>query len=197
MNNLVIIAHPDDETIWMGGTILHEKENDWTILSLCRKTDSDRMPKFMEVCRLLNAKGIITDLDDEKLMPLDLEVIAKKIEDNLPKLYFDNVYTHGVNGEYGHIRHIELHKAVKKLINERRIMCKRAFVFSYLPGEVRSNHNKNLKIPVANNNSDIVNELNKKIHMKKLSLINKTYGFTKESFEFMSSGLKEAFSILK
>ena len=197
MNNLVIVAHPDDETIWMGGKILKDRESDWTIFSLCRGTDNDRMPKFIKVCRLLNAKCIITDLEDEKLMPLEIEFVAKKIEDNLPKLDFNNVYTHGINGEYGHIRHIEVHKAVKKLIDERKIACKKALVFSYVPGNVISNHDKNLKIPVANNNSDITVNLDKKTHMKKLSLINKTYGFTEESFEFMSSGAKEAFFILK
>jgi len=197
MKNLVITAHPDDETIWMGGTILKDRESDWTILSLCRKTDSERMPKFFKVCKILNAEGIISDLEDEKLLPLRIEIVAKKIEDNLPKIDFDNVYTHGINGEYGHIRHIEIHKAVEKLIEERKISCKKAFVFSYMPGDITSSHDKNLKIPVAYNDSNVVVELDKKTHMKKLDLINKTYGFSSESFEFLSSGIKEAFSVLK
>ena len=37
---LVIVAHPDDETIWMGGTILKNKNWKWTILSLCRASDT-------------------------------------------------------------------------------------------------------------------------------------------------------------
>jgi len=54
---LVVVAHPDDETIWMGGTIL-SKSNGWdtTIISLCRKYDGDRAPKFKRVCEILKAK---------------------------------------------------------------------------------------------------------------------------------------------
>ena len=84
-NALVIVAHPDDETIWMGGTILKNKNWKWTILSLCRKNDADREPKFMEVCSFYGAEGIISDLDDEKLTPLQVNEVIKKIKQNLKK----------------------------------------------------------------------------------------------------------------
>ena len=54
----IVVAHPDDETIWMGGTILKNKYWDWTIISLCRKNDPDRMPKFKKVCAYYGAKAI-------------------------------------------------------------------------------------------------------------------------------------------
>ena len=63
---LCIVAHPDDETIWMGGTIMKNNYN-WTIICLCRKNDLDRSPKFKKVCDYYKAKSIISDLDDEKL----------------------------------------------------------------------------------------------------------------------------------
>ena len=83
-NALVIVAHPDDETIWMGGTILKNKNWKWTILSLCRKNDADREPKFMEVCSFYGAEGIISDLDDEKLKPLQVNEVIKKIKQKRP-----------------------------------------------------------------------------------------------------------------
>ena len=41
-NAVVIVAHPDDETLWAGGTILMHPETHWTILTLCRTSDPDR-----------------------------------------------------------------------------------------------------------------------------------------------------------
>ena len=67
---LVIVAHPDDETIWMGGTILMNPQIKWTCFSLCRADDADRAPKFRRVCKYYGAKGIISDLDDEEVLNL-------------------------------------------------------------------------------------------------------------------------------
>src|SRR3989344_6746174 len=104
---LVIVAHPDDETIWMGSTILKNKDYDWTILSLCRKNDKDRFPKFMKVCSLYGANGIINNMDDESIMKLSISKVREKILEVLKNLEYDYIYTHGENGEYGHQRHIE------------------------------------------------------------------------------------------
>ena len=55
---LVAVAHPDDETIWMGNMLLKNMDNwDTTIISLCRKDDPDRAPKFGKVCEIYKAKG--------------------------------------------------------------------------------------------------------------------------------------------
>jgi len=53
---LVIVAHPDDETIWMGGILLKHRD-DWktTIISLCRKNDKDRAAKFKKVYKFYKA----------------------------------------------------------------------------------------------------------------------------------------------
>ena len=63
---LVIVAHPDDETIWMGGYILRYTDWDWTVVSLCRVNDEDREPRFRNVCNLFGAESYIFDLDDNE-----------------------------------------------------------------------------------------------------------------------------------
>src|SRR3989338_6613378 len=77
---LVIVAHPDDETIWMGGTLL-ANINNWnlTIISLCRKDDKDRAPKFKKVCKILKAKCFMSDLEDKRLNDISAKEVINRI----------------------------------------------------------------------------------------------------------------------
>ena len=44
----IIVAYPDDETLWAGGAIMAHLSWQCFIVSLCRKNDADRAPKFMK-----------------------------------------------------------------------------------------------------------------------------------------------------
>ncbi len=186
---LVIVAHPDDETIWMGGTLLINKNKwDTTIISLCRRDDTDRAPKFKKVCEILKAKSYISDLEDEKLNELPLNEITKRIENLISHKDYDYIFTHGTNGEYGHIRHKEVHNSVDKMIKNKQLSCDKLFFFSY---------NKIGASCRANENSDKLIRLEDTILTEKKYLIHNIYGFDKESFEEKSSRNIEAFKIKK
>src|SRR3989338_9291501 len=148
INALVIVAHPDDETIWMGGTILQNLDWNWTIISLSRKNDPDRAPKFQRACKSLNhySTSIISDLDDQILQPLQIDEVKRKILFLLPKKNYDIIFTHGKNGEYGHIRHKETHKAVVSLIEDNILKCSQLKFFSYIKGSVRPPVNPELYV---------------------------------------------------
>lgn len=195
--NLVIVAHPDDETIWMGGTLLQNQNDNWTIISLCRKNDPDREPKFNKVCKTLKARCIIADLDDERLAPLPIKKIAEKIKSLLPAKKYDNVYTHGLNGEYGHIRHKEIHKAVKKLVKDKSLSCKNLLSFSYSKSNKTVPQISKLKIPIPSKKSDKYVKLTEDNFKKKLSIMKDMYGFNIKSFEVLSCNKIEAFKILQ
>ena len=173
MKALAIIAHPDDETIWMGNQILKNKKLNWTIFSLCRASDKDRAPKFLKACNYYNAKPIIADLEDTKLLPLNIAYIIDLIEKNIKEKEFDVIYTHGENGEYGHIRHKEAHQAVKKMIEDRILKAKKLFFFNY---EKRNND----CIAIKNKN---YHKLNKNELKEKKKIIMEIYCFQKGSFE--------------
>lgn len=191
---LVIVAHPDDETIWMGGMILKHKDWEWTIFSLCRKNDPDRAQKFMKVCEFYGAKGIIGDLDDEILKPLPAHYIINKMNEYLEKREYDVIFTHGRNGEYGHLRHKEVHIAVKKMVAEGALKCKKLYYFHYQAGKKKAPHNPALRIPVPRRDAEERVRLNNLQYKNKYKLITNVYGFREGIFETLSCHKMESFN---
>ena len=134
---VVIVAHPDDETLWAGGTILTHPTNKWFVVSLCRANDKERSTKFYNTLKLLNSEGIMGDLDDgPDQIPLDEKVVEDLILHLLPSTHFDLIITHGPRGEYTrHLRHEEVNKAVTALWQDKKIFAKELWTFAYEDGK--------------------------------------------------------------
>ena len=185
---VLIVAHPDDETLWAGGTILSHPSWQWFIICLCRGDDKDRASKFHKALKVLKAEGIMAALDDgPEQNPLPENVIQHTILDLLPPKHFDLVITHNPNGEYTkHLRHEEVSRAVITLWHLRKISAFELWTFAYEDGN-KAYYPK----PIAT--APVSRELTKRIWLRKYSLITETYGYGKESFEAETTPKSEAF----
>lgn len=184
----VIVAHPDDETIWAGGTLLLHPDWQLTVVSLCRGDDSDRAPRFFRVAEEFKAEAIIGNLDDgPDQPPLPETEVQQTILSLLPEKHFDIVLTHSPYGEYTrHLRHEETSRAVVSLWANNSISANEVRMFAYeddgkrySPRPIRTAHQL-IKLP-------------EHIRQMKYRIITDLYGFTADSFEAGAVSPEEAF----
>jgi LmbE family N-acetylglucosaminyl deacetylase len=184
----VIVAHPDDETLWAGGTILSNPSWKCYIVCLCRQSDKDRAPKFFKTLQILGSEGIMGDLDDgPEQKPLDEIELERTILKLLPSVHFDLIISHNPFGEYTrHVRHEETGKAVINLWHTGRISADELWTFAYEDG------NKDYyPEPIKTASSYFL--LTEQIWQKKYSIITATYAFNKDSFEANTTPKAESF----
>jgi LmbE family N-acetylglucosaminyl deacetylase len=179
---LVVVAHPDDETLWAGGTMLMHPETQWTVVALCRRSDPDRAPRFRRILELLGATGEMGDLDDG---PEQTPLRASDVQDAILALIgnagSDLILTHSVFGEYTrHRRHEEIGEAVLALWDTGKIQSRELWAFAYRDAQ-------------AIKEADVLNELSKEIRKRKRALVTGVYGFAPDSFEAQAALREESF----
>jgi LmbE family N-acetylglucosaminyl deacetylase len=184
----VIVAHPDDETLWAGGIILSHPEWKFFILCLCRGSDTDRAPRFVKALKVLGAVGKIGDLDDgPEQKHLDEEEVEQAILGLLPSKHFDLIISHNPSGEYTrNIRHEEVSKAVIKLWHTGKIAASELWTFAYEDGS-------KAYYPRPFETANIYRLITKPVWITKYSIITETYGFKKSSWEAMTTPKVESF----
>ena len=184
----VIVAHPDDETLWAGGTILKHPSWNLFILTVCRGSDLGRSNRFNEMLKIVGAKGAMGDLDDgPEQHPLDIVELENTIHTLLPPIPYDLLITHHVTGEYTrHLRHEEVHQAVINLWHREEVKSQELWTFAFYDS------NK-AHLPRAVKSAPIFWELSDAIWQKKYKLITNTYGFEKDSWEAKVTPRSEAF----
>jgi LmbE family N-acetylglucosaminyl deacetylase len=107
---LLVVAHPDDETLFFSAALLNLKSKAWKVICV---TDANadglgkaRALQFKKACKMLGVESFeqwdFPDIYDQRL---DLAKLKKKLLE-LPQPF--EVYSHGVTGEYGHPHHQDL-----------------------------------------------------------------------------------------
>jgi LmbE family N-acetylglucosaminyl deacetylase len=184
----VVVAHPDDETLWCGGYILTHPEFLWRIVTLCRAADPDRAPKFRRILRELGAEGEMADLDDgPDQAPLPVKQVQETTARLLAGTSYNLILTHGPMGEYTwHRRHEECCQAVVELWRSGGIETSRLWLFAYEDGG-------RAYLPRVRGDADRRDVLTDDVWLEKRRLITDLYGFRPDSWEARSAPREEGF----
>ena len=184
----VIVAHPDDETLWAGGLLLSHPEWSVVIVTLCRGQDPDRAPRFQAALKCLGAVGAMGDLDDgPEQAHLAPAMVKTTILSLLVRQDFDRLLTHGPKGEYtSHHRHEEVSKAVEELWREGVLRAPSLWQFAY--EDAGGGH-----FPEPRMDASFCFLLSEAVWKRKNHIISDIYGFSPESWEARVSPRTEAF----
>lgn len=110
---LIVVAHPDDETLFFSGLVMSEADVKWTLVCV---TDGnadgmggERLQQLQKTSELLGFSRFHSlNHPDRYEQRLD----QKLLQEQLQQFQSDVVYTHGILGEYGHPHHQDVSYAV-------------------------------------------------------------------------------------
>jgi LmbE family N-acetylglucosaminyl deacetylase len=190
-NGVVLVAHPDDETLWAGGTLLLHPDCCWTVVTLTRGSDAERAARFEKAMEHYGATGLMGDLDDgPEQRPLSTVQVEDAIMDLLPAHRYDLVLTHAPWGEYTrHRRHEEVAQAVMALHESGQLSLGEIQMFAYQDDGGRH-------LSRAAEDADVYVRLPEEIWERKYRIVTDVYGFGPDSFEARTTPKEEAFWVM-
>lgn len=122
---LMIVAHPDDETIFGGAHLLNDK---YTVVCVTCGVIDFRVVEFEEVMGKTNDDYIMLGFTDrvDKTGPIsdwyyEYNQIYDTLNDIIKNNEWDLIITHNPNGEYGHIHHMMLSEMVTNITNKNNL----------------------------------------------------------------------------
>lgn len=122
-DNLMIVTHPDDETLWGGAELIN---NNYLVVCITCGSNKKRNNEFIKVMKKVNNKYISLNYPDKTNGQRDnWKKSYSKIEKDLKNIieYKDwkKIVTHNPNGEYGHEQHIMTSNIVTKFTNKNNL----------------------------------------------------------------------------
>lgn len=117
-DKLMIVAHPDDETLWGGA---HLAEGKYLVVCLTNGNNKRRKNEFQAAVKAFGDKGIILCYPDLTNRRRDnwnscRTAIKKDVQTLLGYKNWKEIVTHNPKGEYGHIHHKMTNSIVTKAV---------------------------------------------------------------------------------
>ena len=124
VNKLMIVAHPDDESIWGGAHLL---EDDYLVVCITCGTNRLRVLEFDKAMSITHDKYVMLGYPDKtggkrndwSKVEDDLFWELEKIIDYKD---WELIVTHNPEGEYGHFHHIKTNEIVTFLADNEKLM---------------------------------------------------------------------------
>lgn len=133
IDNLMIVAHPDDETIWGGAHLI--KDNYLVVCITCGR-NRIRYHELKRVMKETNNSFLALYYPDKTFGKRnDWSKSYNKIYNDLEKIIklkkWDTIVSHNYSGEYGHIHHRLTNKIVTDIYNDLELDNKLYFFGKY------------------------------------------------------------------
>ncbi|WP_165842194.1 PIG-L family deacetylase [Paenibacillus xerothermodurans] len=111
---LMIVAHPDDESIFGGTQLLQSKG--WKVICVTNGYNPVRRKEFAKAMAKAGALFEIWKYRDRRHGGFDCARLTVDLKQAISRKTVAKVVTHNLNGEYGHNQHKVLSKLVHTLV---------------------------------------------------------------------------------
>lgn len=119
--NLMIVAHPDDETLWGGAHLI---EDDYLVVCITCGPIKERVNEFISVMEATEDKYILLGYPDKTNGSRDnwkncKDDLTKDLDKIINLKDWNVIVTHNPEGEYGHLHHKLTNSIVTDLVSTK------------------------------------------------------------------------------
>jgi LmbE family N-acetylglucosaminyl deacetylase len=115
-DKLMIVAHPDDESIFGGGNLI--KHKGWKVICVTNGDNPIRAKEFKKAMKTVDAEYEMWNYEDKWKGDFDRKSLRKDLKRVLQKKEYKMIVTHGLSGEYGHTQHKALAEIIHGLVKK-------------------------------------------------------------------------------